>query len=93
MKYKNGVSLATLFAHEDHRDLRPQQMQRGGGLERARVERARLVRRSPNARLPIWSWFCRNEMKALGGKSRLGLAALFAVAMPRGLALIDEPFC
>ncbi|MNG06825.1 hypothetical protein D3C76_1426090 [compost metagenome] len=29
-------------------------------------------RRSPNARLPIWSWFCRNSTKAVGGKCPLG---------------------
>ena len=33
--------------------------------------------RSPNARLPIWSWFCRKLTNAVGGSSPL--------AAPRGL--------
>ena len=31
------------------------------------------VRRSPKARLPIWSWFCRKSTNAVGGRSPLGL--------------------
>ncbi len=31
------------------------------------------VSRSPRARLPIWSWFCRNDTKAVGGRCALGV--------------------
>jgi hypothetical protein len=34
---------------------------------------ASAVIRSPKARLPIWSWFCKNPTKAVGGSALLGL--------------------
>ena len=46
--------------------------------------------RSPSARLPIWSWFCRKLTKAAGGSSPLGSPRGLPAAMRRGLALIDE---
>ena len=39
--------------------------------------RASACSRSPIARLPIWSWFCRQITKAVGGRCPLGV--------PRGL--------
>ena len=38
---------------------------------------ASVVSRSPKARLPIWSWFCRNRTNAVGGSA--------ALAVPRDL--------
>ena len=59
--------------------------------ERQPLGPASAVRRSPKARLPIWSWFCRKPTKAVGGRCAEG--------SPRGsppgartLALIGEAF-
>ena len=46
-------------------------------------------RRSPSARLPIWSWFCRKLMKADGARWPLG-SPRFSAAKCRCFALIDE---
>ena len=50
----------------------------------------RCERRSPKARLPIWSWFCRNATKADRGQVARGFAACDAVLVRRGIALIGE---
>ena len=53
---------------------------------------ASAVSRSPNARLPTWSWFCRKVTKAVGRQCAAGLAARRAAAMRRRLALVGEAF-
>ena len=51
---------------------------------------ARLAMRSPKARLPIWSWFCRKLTKAMGGELAARLATQDSATMRGGLALIDK---
>ena len=62
---------APFLAHEQHRDRRREQRDRQRGFDRAR-RYAWLSSRSPSARLPIWSWFCRKLTKAVGASSPLG---------------------
>ena len=70
VKNRKGCSAANFIAHEHQRNHRRQQQQHGGGLQR--LGRASWCRRSPKARLPIWSWFCKNSTNALGGRCPLG---------------------
>ena len=53
---------------------------------RAGLAPARLANRSPKARLPTWSWFCRNEMNAVGGREALGSPRF------RGLNVVHSPW-
>ena len=46
--------------------------------------------RVPNGVLPIWSWFCRNETKAVAGRSADGSPRGWPSRVRRGLALIGE---
>ena len=65
---------APFLAHEQHRQHRREQRDRERGLDRLR-DRPVLSSRSPSARLPIWSWFCRKLTKAVGGRLAARLAA------------------
>ncbi len=78
-----------LLAHEQQRDRRREQQHRArprappsGG--------ASAEMRSPKARLPIWSWFCRKSTNAVGGSAALGSPRARAAAVRRGLALVGE---
>ena len=62
---------APFLAHEQHRDRRRQQRDRQRGFDRL-LRSAWLSSRSPSARLPIWSWFCRKLTKAVGASWPLG---------------------
>ena len=77
------------LAHEQQRDLRRQQHDRDRRMRPA-VSGASAVMRLPNGVLPIWSWFCRNETKAVGGRLPDGSPRGLAAAIGRRLALIDE---
>ena len=68
---------APFLAHEQHRHHRRQQGDRQRRLDRLGGS-AWHSSRSPSARLPIWSWFCRKLTKAVGGKLAAGLAARLA---------------
>ena len=52
---------------------------------------ASTVRRSPLARLPIWSWFCTKATNAWGGNPSVFFAA-HAIEVAGIVALKDEPF-
>ena len=86
---REGRLRAPFLAHEHQRRHRREQRDRERGFDRRSGSRA-LSSRSPSARLPIWSWFCRKLTKASGDRSPLGSPRDRAAAMRGGLALIGK---
>ena len=72
VKNRNGARLAPFLAHEQQRDLRRRAAAARSRPPAPRDRPARSAGRR-TARLPIWSWFCRNSTKAVGGRSALGV--------------------
>ena len=58
--------LAPFLAHEEEGMWGESRRIEVRALRSGTWERA--IRRSPKARLPIWSWFCRKSTKAVGGR-------------------------
>ena len=65
VKNCHGVRRAPLLAHEQHRRERRGQQQRRADRQQAGGEGR--GSRSPVARLPIWSWFCRQTTNRSAG--------------------------
>jgi hypothetical protein len=98
---EEGPGLAPFLAHEHKRHLRGQQQQRQPRLHGLRLTRA--VRRSPNARLPIWSWFCtkltkrsvadRRSARRAGGRRGRRTFALVDIALGQTARASLAPAC